>query len=199
LGFVGVAPDYRTKGRFGTSPLESVADGRSALRWIQDHAKELGIDPRRVVVGGSSAGGHVALWTAISKAPPGSEPERSPLYKPAALVLLSAVSDTSPLKGYTPKRFGENAVALSPVDQLDTQMPPVLAFHGDADKTVPQAQTLALRDKLIATGNLCEFVNVPGGSHAFSTDLPEWKDKTRETIKAFLEKLTLMPEMTERK
>src|SRR5262245_3063697 len=27
-GMVGVAPDYRTKNRFGTSPLESVADGR---------------------------------------------------------------------------------------------------------------------------------------------------------------------------
>src|SRR4051812_23714261 len=39
LGFVGIAPDHRTNRRFNTSPLESVADGRSALRWIQDHAK----------------------------------------------------------------------------------------------------------------------------------------------------------------
>ena len=45
-GFVGVAPDYRVKERFGTSPLESVADGRAALRWVQEHAAELGIDPQ---------------------------------------------------------------------------------------------------------------------------------------------------------
>lgn len=50
-GMVGIAPDYRTKNRFNTSPLESVADARAALRWVQDHAAELGIDPARIVVG----------------------------------------------------------------------------------------------------------------------------------------------------
>ena len=33
-GMVGIAPDYRTRERFSTSPLESVADGRAALRWV---------------------------------------------------------------------------------------------------------------------------------------------------------------------
>lgn len=191
LGFVGIAPDYRTKNRFGTSPLESVADGRAALHWVEQHAAELGLDPQRIVVAGSSAGGHVALWTAISHTPPGSDPAEAPSVKPCALVLLSAVSDTSVETGYTPKRFGENTLALSPVHQLDEKMPPMLVFHGDADHTVPYAQAQALHAKLTATGNVCELVTVPGGDHGFSTQLPEWKDKSREKIRAFLEQLKL--------
>src|SRR5258706_5639230 len=139
---VGVAPDYRTKGRFGTSPLESVADGRAALRWMEDHANNLGIDPNRIVVGGSSAGGHVALWTAIEHTPPGSANNEAPRVKPFALILVSPVSDTSSNTGYTPKRFGDDAEALSPVHQLDARMPPVLVFHGDADTTVPNSQSI---------------------------------------------------------
>jgi len=186
LGMVGVCPDYRTINRHGTTPLESVADARAAVRWIQDHARELGIDSAKIVVGGNSAGGHLALWTGISAPPPGSAASESPQPKPAALILSSAVSDTSVLSGYTPKRFGTNATALSPIHQLDKTMPPVLAFHGDADKTVPVRQATALRDALAKTGNKCELAIVPGGDHNFSSQLPEWKDKSRATITEFL-------------
>ena len=193
LGMVGVAPDYRTKGRFDTSPLESVADGRAALRWVQDHAAELGIDSKKIVVGGSSAGGHVALWTAIEHTPPGSSKTEAPQGKPAAVILVSPVSDTSLISGYTPKRFGSNTDALSPVHQLDAKMPPVLVFHGDGDTTVTNRQSIALHDKLVAAGNVCEFVNVPTGTHGFQTQLPEWKDKSRAIMKEFLTKQQLLP------
>ncbi len=196
LGMVGVAPDYRTKERFGTSPLESVADGRAAFRWVQDHATELGIDPAKIVVGGSSSGGHVALWTAIEHTPPGSDPKEAPKSKPFALILVSPVSDTSSASGYTPKRFGDKAAALSPVHQLDTKMPPVLVFHGDADKTVTNRQSIALRDKLVASKNVCELVNVPDGDHGFQTQLPEWKDKSRNIIQEFLTKQGILPVAT---
>ncbi|QYM78974.1 alpha/beta hydrolase fold domain-containing protein [Horticoccus luteus] len=195
VGFVGIAPDYRTKNRFGTSPLASVADGRAALRWVEDHAEELGLDPTKIVVGGSSAGGHVALWTAITHTPPGSDPAEAPTIKPRALILMSAVSDTAPDGlGYTPKRFGEDAVALSPVDQLDAQMPPMIVFHGNADHTVPYAQAEALHAKLVGAGNTCQLVTVPGGDHNFSSQLPEWKDKARTLIRGFLQEQKLLPE-----
>lgn len=193
LGMVGIAPDYRVKDRFGTSPLEAVADARAALKWVEDHATELGIDSTKIVVAGNSAGGHLALWTAIAKPPPGSSDSESPPTKPVALLLSSPVSDTTEGKGYMPSRFGPNAAGLSAIDHLDEKMPPVLLFHGDADQVVPQRQSLALRDKLIATGNSCEFIDVPGGSHNFSTDLPEWKDKVRSAIVVFLERQHLLP------
>ena len=193
LGMVGVAPDYRTHDRFGTSPLESVADGRAALRWVQDHGAELGIDPRRIVVGGSSAGGHVALWTAIEHTPPGSNAKEAPRTKPFALVLVSPVSDTSSATGYTPKRFGENTDALSPVHQLDATMPPVLVFHGDADPTVTNRQSIVLEQKLTASGNVCQRINVPGGGHGFQTQFPEWKEKSRALMVEFLTQQGVLP------
>lgn len=192
LGMIGIAPDYRTKGRHEVSPLSSVADSRAALRWVQDHADELGLDPARIVVGGNSAGGHVALWTTITHAPPGSHEKESPRLKPAALILFSTVSDTSVETGYTPQRFGERAVALSPVHRLDATMPPVLAFHGDADQTVPLRQALALRDKLVASGNACELHIVPGGGHNFGNDVPEWREKSRELMIEFLTRRGLL-------
>jgi acetyl esterase/lipase len=193
LGFVGIAPDYRTKGRHDTSPLASVADARAALHWVQAHAAELGLDPKQIVVGGNSAGGHVALWTAITPNPPGSTAAEAPLHKPAALFITSAVSDTSTETGYTPRRFGADTLALSPVHQLDAKMPPVLAFHGDADKTVPLAQSVALRDKLVAAGNTCELHIVPGGGHNYGGDVPEWREKTRTLLNDFLRRQKLLP------
>lgn len=191
-GMVGVAPDYRTMGRHGTPPQAAVADARAAVRWVQEHAAELGIDPAKVVVGGNSAGGHVALWTAIRHAPPGSEVNESPLVVPAALVLTSPVSDTSKATGYTPQRFGDDAEALSPVPQLDARMPPLILFHGDADKTVPQRQSVALHERYVATGCVCEFVSVSGGSHNYGGDSPEWLEKTRTMVREFLAKLRLL-------
>ena len=191
-GMVGIAPDYRTKNRANTSPLASVADSRAALRWVQDHAAELGIDEKRISVGGNSAGGHVALWTAITALPPGSSASETPRLKPAALILFNTVSDTSPDHGYTPQRFGADATALSPVHQLEPQMPPTIAFHGDADKLVPLRQALALRDALTAAGNECELNVVPGGGHNFGNEIPGWHEKSQALIVTFLRRHQLL-------
>ena len=192
-GMVGIAPDYRTKNRFNTSPLASVDDGRAAFNWVVDHAAELGIDPARVAVGGSSAGGHVALWTAIEKAPPGSDQATSPKTKPAAVFLTSAVTDTSPETGYTPKRFGDNALALSPVHQLDANMPPTLIFHAAFDDLVHYSSAVALQSKLAATGNASELITVPLGGHGFSNDYPKWKSSVRTIMADWFEHQKLLP------
>ena len=90
--------------------------------------------------------------------------------------------------GWTSPRY-----ALSPSSHLDPKMPPVLVFHGDADPTVTNRQSIVLRDKLLANSNICELVTVPGGSHGFTTQLPEWKEKARGIIKEFLAKQKLLP------
>ena len=114
-----------------------------------------------------------------------------------ALILVSPVSDTSSAIGYTPKRFGKNAEALSPIFQLDAKMPPVLLFHGDADTTVTNAQSIALHDKLVASSNVCEFITVPGGTHGFQSQLPEWKEKSRNITEEFLTKQGILPVSTQ--
>lgn len=43
-----------------------IADARAAIVWLKEHAAEFGVDPARIVVSGTSAGGHIALLTAFT-------------------------------------------------------------------------------------------------------------------------------------
>ena len=104
-----------------------------------------------------------------------------------------AVTDTSPETGYTPSRFGDDALALSPVHQLDDEMPPVLMFHAADDDLVHYRTAVALRDKLESMGNACELVTVPEGGHGFSSRFPEWKNKVRTKLEEFFVREGLLP------
>ena len=199
-GMVGVAPDYRTRKRFDAKPEDCVADGRAAVRWIQDHAKELGIDPAKIVVQGSSAGGHVAAWTAIPDpvaSDLASDPAPSP--GPMGLILLWPVTDTG-TNGYGgPKRFGNDearANNLSVTGRMHGKMPPTLVFHGTADATVKYANTEEFLAKMKANGNECELISFLGAPH--SPNSSNWgeaaavKAKIEQESLKFLEKLGLV-------
>jgi len=199
-GLVGVAPDYRTRKRFDAKPEDCVADGRAAVRWIQDHAKELGVDPGKIVVQGSSAGGHVAGWTAIPDPVAqdlASDPVPSPV--PMGLILLWPVTDTG-TNGYGgPKRFGNDEVRannLSVTGRMPSKMPPTLVFHGTADATVKYANTEEFLAKMKKNGNECELISFLGAPH--SPNSSKWgeaaavKAKIQEESLKFLEKLGLV-------
>jgi len=170
-GMVGVAPDYRTRGRFNTKPEECVSDGRAAVRWVQEHAGELGVDPSLIVCAGGSAGGHVAAWTAIPGKGPGADDPGAPEPRPAALVLFNPVTDTKEGSGYgQAKRFDgsvDRALACSVPYRMPEKMPPTIAFHATADTTVPYANSVAFREKMLRNGNRCELVTFEGLGHSY--------------------------------
>ncbi|MCS6852343.1 MAG: alpha/beta hydrolase, partial [Gemmataceae bacterium] len=68
-GMVAARADYRAFQSHKTGPDKAVEDARSAVRWLREHARELGLDPDRIAAGGSSAGGHLAACTATPAAP----------------------------------------------------------------------------------------------------------------------------------
>ena len=176
LGMVGIAPDYRTRNRFRATPEDCVSDARAALRWVVEHADELGIDP--------------------------GPDDPAPPKTPAALILLNPVSDTN-ASGYGgPKRFdnsAERALACSIPDQMPKQMPPTLIFHATGDTTVPYVNSVALRDKLLANGNRCELVTFQGLGHGFNSSKfgkegEAANRKTKEDMITFLRSLNLLPQ-----
>lgn len=165
-GMVAVVPDYRVKNRQKTTPFESVADGKSALRFLRANAATLGIDPKRIVAAGSSAGGHVAACTALIPGldESGEDPKISS--RPDALVLYNPVIDTSEI-GYGNARLGARWQEISPQHHVRAGLPPTILFHGDADKTVPYANAVAFEKAMREAGNRCELVTLPGVGHGF--------------------------------
>lgn len=202
-GMVGIAPDYRTLSRHGSTVEDSVSDGRAAVRWVQAHAAELGVDPAKIICSGASAGGHLAAWTAIPGKGPGADDPGGPNPQPAALVLLCPASDTTASgSAGAQKRFNGSAaraLACSVTDQIPAKMPPTIIFHGTADAAVPYANSKALQDKLAASGNRSELVTFEGGKHMYWTAGAgkEWasdKQKTENDITKFLSSLKLIHE-----
>ena len=164
-GMLAASAEYRVKSRHGTSPAECVADGKSAVRWLRQHAGELGIDPARVAAGGGSAGGHVAACTAMSAGFEERTEDLSVSSRPDALVLFNPVAAVAGERWE--ERCGAHAEALSPVHNVRHGLPPTIIFHGRADTTVPIADVERLRSAMEAAGNTCVLKAYDGAAHGF--------------------------------
>ena len=119
------APEVRFPG--------AVDDAMAALRWVADHADELGADPARLAVGGWSAGGNLAAVCALL-ARDGGGPAL------AAQVLITPVTDVDPTR---PSRI-ENATGFG----LTSPLMDWFTGHylGDADRDDWRAAPLRAPD-----------------------------------------------------
>lgn len=157
-GRVCILVDYRVASRDKSSPFDSVADAKAAMRWVRQHAGELQIAPNRIVAAGGSAGGHLAVSTAVFSDAAEEVPN--------ALVLYNPVLDTTE-KGYGHKMFGDRDRELSPVHHLRRGLPPTIVFHGTGDRTVPFENAVRFANGMRALGNQCELVAFEGADHGF--------------------------------
>jgi acetyl esterase len=125
-GHVVILPDYRVRCRDGSSIDDALDDARAAYAWVVSKHALLGIDPAKAVVGGESAGGHLALMTAIdSKAAP----------HPAAVLLFNPVVDLAAISTQL-WIDRETAQRLSPLARRIGDLPPTLILHGTADTRI---------------------------------------------------------------
>ena len=161
-GMVAVSAQYRTLNSHGTSPIECVADGKSAVRWMRQHAAELGIDPDRIAAGGGSAGGHVAATTGMIDGLDERGEDASISSRPNALVLFNPATDISRIQ-----RWGDRALEGSPLQHVDKGDPPTIVFHGKADSTVPYETAKAFCEAMSEAGNRCQLVGFEGRPHGF--------------------------------
>lgn len=135
-GMVAICADYRTEDHHGTTPIECVKDGKSAIRWIRSHASELGIDPEKLAAGGGSAGGHVAAATGTVQGFNEAGEDTSISCVPNALVLFNPVYDNGP-DGYGYDRVKNYWESFSPLHNLNKKTPPTIVLLGTDDRLIP--------------------------------------------------------------
>jgi acetyl esterase/lipase len=196
LGMAVVNVEYRL-GRVSLAPA-AVADCRCALRWVIEHADEHGFDPSRIVVTGTSAGGHLSLTTGMLDPAAGLDNE-CPGEKPlqvAAIVNFYGITDVGSLlsgpnqKSYAVAWLGSLANAqevarrVSPMTYVRKGLPPTLTIHGDADPTVPYEHGVQLHKALDKAGVANQLLTIPGGRHGGFTN--EETLRIQKTIDEFL-------------
>ncbi len=152
---------------------------RSAYGWVVENADLYGWDSSRIGLYGISSGGHVALMTAAS---PGKEFSSLPngftdssRTRPAFVLAECAPTDLVAMReGDAFENSGSFRLfprrrlkKLSPIQRVSPHMPPVLLYHGDADRTVDVDQSIRYAAALNDAGGDAELHIWPGGDHAF--------------------------------
>ncbi len=190
-GWIGISVQYRLlRESKANTVFHCVEDGQSAVRFVRRHADRFGIDPKQIIVGGASAGGHVAAETALFSFK-GPEHEQVSC-RPDALVLFFPVIDTSK-EGYGQAKIGDRWRELSPVDQVKAGVPPTLLFHGTGDSVTPYAGAKRFHQRMLSAGNRCELVTHDGGRHGYLMfDRQSYLD-TLKVMDEFLESLGIRP------
>jgi acetyl esterase len=172
-GFVTFSLQYRlsimedgTHPHPDITPIESVKDARSAIRWLRENADSLKIDPEKIAVAGQSAGGHLALSTVLMDDidEESDNPDTSPV--PNALLLYS--SSVNMIEAWAEWHMGdrrEQLWTISPFHNLKKGMPPAIAFHGEEDCMVPFWVIQRFEKKMRELGNHYELISYKGRKH----------------------------------
>lgn len=98
---------------------------------------------------------------------------------------FKVLSDSTGMYEHVPGSDANIAIgrAMSPVNHVSADDPPVLFIHGDADPVVPLQQSQTLVQKLKGAGVIHELIVKPGGRHGWAKSeneekkFAEWFDK----------------------
>ncbi len=192
LGLVGISVQYRLYDpKTQTTVFDCVKDARSAVRYVRAHAGELGIDPEKIIVSGGSAGGHLAVATAIFDGVDEAGEDARDSAVPNALVLLFPVIDTSK-DGYGNAKIGERWKELSPAHNVRAGLPPTITFHGTGDTVTPFKGAQMFHDAMLKAGNRSELVVNEGGAHGYLMRTQPLYDECLGKSDAFLSSLRLL-------
>lgn len=144
-GIATVAVDYTLAPE--ASLEEIVRQVRSAVSWVYTHGAAYGLDPERVVVSGSSAGGHLTGMTLLEG---WQEKHGVPNDVVKAAMLFSGLFDLSPLLHTFANDWlgldAPRARALSPAWNVPDRRPPVAFVMADSEPAGFAEQTRQFHD-----------------------------------------------------
>ena len=162
--------EYRNRSSHpGSSPTQSLQDGRSAIRYIRLHAESLHIDGSRLAVVGAGAGANIAGGAAMrAQLPEPGIDKNQPDSQPNASVLLSAIIDVNKgTYGFDQFANATDARLASLTSHIDSGLPPMLLVHGTADRLVSHERIAEFAAKMERKKNPCEYVEFEGRDQHF--------------------------------
>ncbi|HEY3333037.1 MAG TPA: alpha/beta hydrolase [Capsulimonadaceae bacterium] len=180
-GFAVASIEYRFSDR-ATFPAQ-LLDCKAAIRYLRSNAALFGLDPKKFVAMGESAGGHLALLVATTGDDPTYADHGAPSTSDAVQAVidvcgptdLTTTPDTGPydsapyyiekLLGNRPSLCPDLARLASPVFHTSARTPPAFIMHATGDPICPISQSLELHDALRNSGVPCEFVAIPIDAH----------------------------------
>lgn len=166
-GWLGISIEYRL---LNLSKNHTVSDGvkdvKTAIRYVKEHAGELGIDSERITLSGLSAGGHLALCALLCDTLNEKSDNLDISTLPRYLILYYPVVDTS-IEGYGYKKLGDDWLKLSPLHNTRVNLPPTLIFHGMKDDVVPIEGVISFQRKMVDIGNSCDLIIHGEGIHGY--------------------------------
>jgi acetyl esterase len=187
-GLVAITANYRmltkedkpAKGE--TKKGVCITDAKSAIRWFKQHAGELGVDPSRIITGGSSAGGHIAMLATLN---PGLNDPADPHGVDTSVVAYLL---------FNPAFEAHDAVRDPEVDIMRFLRPdisPAIVLFGTKDEWKLGCD--GVYNKLTALGNTTtEYLLAEGVGHTFYNRVPRWKTLSLIACDRFLSKLGLL-------
>ncbi|UYQ95407.1 alpha/beta hydrolase [Chitinophaga horti] len=165
-GFVTVTASYRLLSPGQEDKSICIEDAVSAIQWVKQHARELHVDTTKLVLGGSSAGGHLATMAGLTL--PGVK----------ALLLLN------------PAYRAADPPAVLPFDKVTVTTPPAIQFFGTGDSSWKPGGD-RFRAVLDSAGVRNEYWTAEGGAHTFYR-AAEWQAETMYRMDVFLVSLGIL-------
>jgi acetyl esterase/lipase len=181
FGVVGISVGYRLAPE--TPYPGAIEDSYAALIWTYQHARELGIDPARIGIGGMSAGGGIAAALGLLARDRGEVPvafqflnspmlddrQITPSSQLDGLYVWSREDNAFGWRSYLGELYGSENVPLyaAPARATDlSSLPPTFLAVGEADGFRDEVIEFATR--LFQAGVACELHVYPGLPHGFA-------------------------------
>ena len=186
--FAGVTVGYRLSQQ-AIWPAQ-IHDCKAAIRWVRANAKQYNLDPNRIAVWGTSAGGHLANMLGVGGDVESLEGAIGPhtnqnsrvtcvvnYFGPTRLLTMDDFDSTmvhnapnspeSLLIGGPIQQNKDKANAASPMSYVTADDAPFLHVHGTKDPLVPYNQAEVFHRELTRVGVSSELHPVVGAGHGF--------------------------------
>ena len=161
--------DYRITSRFpAATPGDAISDARSAVRWVRRHGEHFGVRSDSIVACGAAAGAHAALACTLLADFDDPADDINISCSPNAFILFNPILDLS-TKGVGHSKFPDRKMARRAdlMKHLRRRLPPMIIFHGTADRVVPFENSQRFSRKMWWRGNTCKLRPFETQGHGF--------------------------------